>query len=185
MLKPETGLGLHPKTLENLWLPLQNGKKYVIKIVSLWPTFMFSIFSWYVYDPWYFCRRSIIPSMNHVKSRNGPISPRDRDMNNSSYPNHPPQHYNSYNNSSQNHNNRENSSSSGSPNNQTPQSNSDLISYVSGAWKEKVNQLLRISRLIWVLTKIIPQSSAEVFKSENAEKLNHFDLEGWLKTRQQ
>lgn len=74
--------------------------------------------------------------MNHVKPRNGPISPRERDMNNSSYSNHQPPHYNSYNNSTQNNMN----SSSSSPNNQQPQQpNSDLINFVSGAWKEKVS----------------------------------------------
>lgn len=67
------------------------------------------------------------PQMNH-KPRNGPISPRERDMNNSSYSNHQP-HYNSQ----QNH-------SSMSPNNHQPQqANSDLINFVQGAWKEKVS----------------------------------------------
>ncbi|CRK87509.1 CLUMA_CG001310, isoform A [Clunio marinus] len=100
--------------------------------------------------------RSIIPPMNHVKPRNGPISPRDRDMNNSSYSNHQPSHYNNYNNSSQNN----------SPNSQQHQHhpNSDLINFVSAAWKEKMY--------------------CEVFKPENAEKLSHFDLDGWFRTRQ-
>lgn len=79
-------------------------------------------------------RRSIVPPMNHVKPRNGPISPRERDMNNSGYSNHQPQHYNSYNNAAPNHNNL-----STSPTNQNSQPNSDLINFVSGAWKEKVN----------------------------------------------
>lgn len=69
--------------------------------------------------------------MNHVKPRNGPISPRERDMN-SSYSNHQPPHYNNYNNNS-----------SVSPNNQQhqpQQPNSDLINFVQGAWKEKVSE---------------------------------------------
>lgn len=74
--------------------------------------------------------------MNHAnKPRNGPVSPRG-DMNNPSYSNHQP-HYNSYNNSSQNHSGSVSSSSSPN-NNQTQHPNSDLINFVSGAWKEKV-----------------------------------------------
>lgn len=86
-------------------------------------------------------RRSINPPpMNHVKPRNGPISPRERDMNNSGYSNHQPSHYNNYNNSTQN-----NISTSSSPNSQQPQPqqpNSDLINFVAGAWKEKVSDVL-------------------------------------------
>lgn len=84
-----------------------------------------------------FCRRSINPPpMNHVKPRNGPISPRERDMNNSGYSNHQPPHYNNYNNSTQN--NISLGSSPNSQQHQPQQPNSDLINFVSGAWKEKV-----------------------------------------------
>lgn len=97
--------------------------------------------------------------MSHMKTRNGQISPRDRDMNNSSgYSNY--HHY-----STQSHNN----SSSSSYNNSHHQSshpNSDLINFVHGAWKEK--------------------SSSEVFKlPETSEKLSHFDFDGWIRNRQQ
>lgn len=71
--------------------------------------------------------------MNHVKPRNGPISPRERDMNNSGYSNHQPPHYNNYSNSTQNN------SSPSSQQPQPQQPNSDLINFVSGAWKEKVS----------------------------------------------
>lgn len=74
--------------------------------------------------------------MNHVKPRNGPISPRERDMNNSGYSNHQSSHYNNY-------NSTQNSSMSSSQNNQQQQQqpNSDLINFVAGAWKEKVNKI--------------------------------------------
>lgn len=97
---------------------------------------MFSIFFSKIFLHFSY-RRSIVPPMNHVKPRNGPISPRERDMNNLSYSNHQPPHYN-YNNSSTTQNSTVNNSN---PSNQPAASspNSDLINFVSGAWKEKVN----------------------------------------------
>lgn len=103
-------------------------------------------------------RRSIIPPNMSNKPRNGPISPRDhreRDYN------HQPSHYsNSYNNSTVNHHHsshnshHQNSSQqshhhhshhqSAPPPPQQQQSyhpNSDLIHFVSSAWKEKVHIL--------------------------------------------
>lgn len=82
-----------------------------------------------------FFRRSINPPMNHVnKPRNAPISPRESNYSNhqSSYQNN---NYNSNNNLMQNSN-----SNSPPPPQQTGNRNTDLINWLSSAWKEKVNK---------------------------------------------
>lgn len=129
-----------------------------------------------------------------MKPRNGPISPRDhreRDYHQSSS-----SHF-SYNNSMNNHYHSNHNSHHHSPQQQQQQQpppppssqhnfnpNSDLINFVSSAWKEKVNYIGIFNHIMHTCYHYffkVSSDKTEYFKStESPEKYREFDFDSWV-----
>lgn len=125
------------------------------------------------------------------KPRNGPLSPRDHrereyihynSMNNHHHSSHNNNHHHH---SPQQHHHHHHQQQQPPPPQQAYHPNSDLINFVSSAWKEKVRkkngcfEIQQHSELFFQVSS----DKTEYFKSTESEKIREFDLESWISAK--